>query len=97
MVATPNFANLVTYWRRFTGDPHHKDLGSYEKSGIHLSSRRVIGKWLKQCGMAPVATREVLYGRAQFLQRASLGLLGSWLASELVIVGRRSKWLTLEN
>jgi 2-polyprenyl-3-methyl-5-hydroxy-6-metoxy-1,4-benzoquinol methylase len=91
VVATPNFANLVTYWRRLTGDPHHKDLGSYEKSGIHLSSRRVIGKWLKQCGMAPVATREVLYGRAQFLQRASLGLLGSWLASELVIVGRRSK------
>jgi len=91
VITVPNFVNLVTCWRRLAGDPHHEDLGSYEKTGIHLTSRRMIAKWLKRCGMMLAATRRVVFERAQLIERASLGLLGSLLAAELVMVGQKHK------
>ena len=89
IVATPNFASLVSRWRRLTGDPYHKALGAYRRTGIHLTSRRVVSTWLQTCGMVPATTRGVFSERAHTLNRASLGLLDSSIATELLIVGLR--------
>lgn len=89
VIATPNFANLAVYGRRLMGDVRHKDLGSYEKSGIHLTSRRLIGKWLKREGITIESIHQIVPERAQVLRRASLGMLGNLLASDLVMVGRK--------
>jgi SAM-dependent methyltransferase len=91
IITTPNFASLPVYWRRLTRHPQHKDLGNPEKTGIHLTSRGVISKWLRRCGMVPLVTRGIRSKRAQLIQSVFLGLPGSLLASELLIVGHRKK------
>ena len=88
MIVTPNFANLLTQWRRLTGDPYHKRMGSYQNAGIHLTSQRMVNAWLKKCGMTVRETRGVFSARAQSLHRASKGLMGLSFAAELVMVSR---------
>ena len=90
VIVTPNFANLLTQWRRLTGNPYYKGLGSYQDSGVHLTSRRMVRRWLQQCGMTATEIRGVFSERAQSFQRASKGLMGLSFATELLIVGSRS-------
>lgn len=69
------------------GDVHHIDLGSYEKSGIQLTSKRLIAKWMKRAGLVVDHTRLIVPAKAQPYEQ----VLGSLLATDLVVVGRRIK------
>ena len=90
VIVTPNFANLLTQWRRLTGDSYYRRMGNYEDGGIHLTSRRMVRRWLRSCGMTVLETRGVFSRRAQNIQHASKGLLGLSLAAELVIVSSKT-------
>jgi len=89
VIATPNFANAVTHWRRLTRDRHYKDLGSYASSGLHLTSPGVLTQWFNQCGLEPVASRHIPFERAQHIQSILPERFARALSSELVCSARR--------
>ena len=89
VIATPNFANLVTYWRRLIRDPHHKDLGSYATSGLHLTSRGVLTEWFNRCGLEPLASRYIPFERTQHIQSILPERFAGAFSSELVASARR--------
>ena len=89
VIVTPNFANVMTRWRRLIGDPYYKGMASYQNAGLHLTSRRMIRKWLRTCGMTAPRTRGVFSGRMGNIQRALKGVMALSFASELVMDSRK--------
>lgn len=89
LIATPNFANAVTYWRRLTRDPHHKELASYASSGLHLTSPAVLNQWFSQCGLEQVASRHIPFERTQRIRSILPERFAKVFSSEMVVSARR--------
>jgi 2-polyprenyl-3-methyl-5-hydroxy-6-metoxy-1,4-benzoquinol methylase len=88
IIATPNFANAVSYWRRLTGDPHHKQLGNYDKSGLHLTSPGLLEEWFSQIGLKQVANCHIPFERTRRIESILPEALAMLLSSELVVVAK---------
>ena len=89
LVAVPNLAQISTMWRRFRKDRGFENLGSYEETGVHLTSRRVLFGWFRRCGLKVDRLTPIRPPRWNVAQRLSFGLLADLWASELVAVGSR--------
>ena len=70
-------------------DPQFKNLGSYEASGLHITTQRVVRKWFAECRLATEKIVNVVPERWQRLK----GFLGNTsdvlFGSELIAVGRK--------
>ncbi len=89
VIAVPNFAQVTVRWRRFLGKDPYQQLGNYEKTGIHVTTPRVIRRWFRQAGLTTVhlAACEIPE-KGRLAHRLSLGLVDSLLGEELVCLGR---------
>lgn len=89
IVGLPNFSYLPYVWRRLSHDPRFTKLSSYEDSGLHVTTRRVVRKWFANCRLATERIVNVVPERWKGLK----GLLGNTtdalFASELIAVGRK--------
>ena len=90
LLVVPNILRLSTYWGRIRGDKRFQDFGNYEKTGVHLTSQRIVRRWIQDAGMKPGNAAWVLSSKAQKAGRLALGLMDPWLSTELIAVGRKS-------
>ena len=51
IVRVPAVRRLTTAYRVIRGDQRFRELGSYEKTGIHFNSRSIVRGWLKKAGL----------------------------------------------
>jgi 2-polyprenyl-3-methyl-5-hydroxy-6-metoxy-1,4-benzoquinol methylase len=90
VASMPNFANVKIKWQRFKGKDPYKVLGDYCNTGIHVTTRRLIGRWFRQAGLSELRFAFcVIPEKAQFAHRLSFGLADRLLGEELVCVARR--------
>ncbi len=89
IAGVPNFGQLPIVWRRFRHDKDLESLGNYQQSRVHQTTHRVVRDWFQRCGLAVEKVVDTIPRRAQQVDRLSLGLAHSLLASEFVMVGRK--------
>jgi 2-polyprenyl-3-methyl-5-hydroxy-6-metoxy-1,4-benzoquinol methylase len=89
LLVVPNTLRLSTYWGKIRGDKRFQDFGNYEKTGVHLTSRRIVRRWIQDAGMKPGNATWVLSSNAQKAGRLALGLMDPWLSTEVIAVGRK--------
>jgi len=89
IAVVPNLSRLPVIWGRIRGGERFKDLGSFERSGIHVTSHRIVEGWFKLSGVVVEKTMDVLSSsQAQKASKFSLGLVDSLLSSELIVVAK---------
>jgi SAM-dependent methyltransferase len=89
LLLVPNILRLSTYWGRIRGDKRFQDFGSYGKTGVHLTSHKIVRGWIRDAGMIPGGITDVLSPSAQKAGRLALGLMNALLSSEIIAVGRK--------
>lgn len=89
VVAAPNFVWPTLLWKRIWRDQRYQDLGNYDKTGIHLTTKRLISRWLQDCDLKVGKTVDFTSQRAKLANRFSLGLGALLLASDFIAVGTR--------
>lgn len=88
VAVTPNMARLTAIWRWLRGDAGNAAPGSYERTGVHRVSKRVLSRWFRSAGMR--VERVVQLGpRSTLGRRLVARLLGSWMADGFVVVARK--------
>jgi 2-polyprenyl-3-methyl-5-hydroxy-6-metoxy-1,4-benzoquinol methylase len=89
VVRVPNFACLPVLWRWMRRHPQYKDLGSYDRTGLHLTTHWRVAKWFQRCHLKVEKIVDVFPQRAQLAYRLPLGPAGRLLAKEFTAVGKR--------
>jgi 2-polyprenyl-3-methyl-5-hydroxy-6-metoxy-1,4-benzoquinol methylase len=51
IVRVPKVLRFTTVYRAIRGDQRLSELGNYEKTGVHFTSRRVVRRWLENAGL----------------------------------------------
>jgi 2-polyprenyl-3-methyl-5-hydroxy-6-metoxy-1,4-benzoquinol methylase len=51
IVQVPKVLRFITLYRAIRGDQRFRELGSYEKTGIHFTSPRIVRRWLENAGL----------------------------------------------
>jgi SAM-dependent methyltransferase len=87
ILVVPNFNYLKVFWRRMRGLPGYSNLGNYGEAGVHLTTHRVVQKWLEASGLIMEPVIEVAPRRAAAISRL-LPTAGLYLASDLIVIGR---------
>ena len=91
VIATlPNLAQLPVLWDRVRRSPSFKNLGSFERSGLHLTSYRRAKRWFTKAKLTVRKIVPVIPQRAEGVYRASGRLLSGVLASDLVVLGEKA-------
>lgn len=84
IIVAPNFSQLSVRWRRMLGDERFKDVGSYGKTGVQLTSKKTVHSWLQKAGMKMENVVNVLPDRAKRIRPLTFGLADGFLASEFI-------------
>ena len=85
----PNRLRLTAIWKSLRGGQQLKDLTSYDQTGVHFTTSRVVRKWFLGAGLRIEKVLNILPSGAQKLSSATLGLVDPLLASEIVAVATR--------
>jgi len=88
VIAAPNFVWPTLLWKRISRDPRYQDLGNYDKTGMHLTTKSQISRWFRDCDLKVGQTADLTSQRARLANRFSLRL-GRLLASDFIAVGTR--------
>jgi hypothetical protein len=88
IASTPNLGRMPIGLGRLRGKPQYRKLGSYEKTGLHLTSTRLVRKWFKQCRLKVERVEHMIPPRAEFAHRLLAGLADPLLGEELIARGR---------
>lgn len=88
---TPNLSRLPVCWKRFRSVEGFSDLGNYERTGVHVTSPRVVQEWFKRIGMRVEKTVDVVPHWLRVVSRLTFGLSNPLLASELITVAGRGE------
>lgn len=91
LVGLPNFSYLPYFWGRLRRDPRFANLGSYEESGLHSTTPRMVRGWFKQSKLATETIVNVVPERWQRLRRPLGGLTNYLFGSELIAVARKEQ------
>jgi SAM-dependent methyltransferase len=90
VLLVPNISRFSTYWHKFRRDKRFGDFGSYEETGVQVTSHKTVRRWLQSVGMEPEKLIDVLSPDAQKVGRLTLGLMDQFLASEVIAIVKRS-------
>ena len=91
VIATlPNLAQLPVIWTRVKQNPAFRDLGTFERSGLHLTSYRRIRRWFRKAKLTVRKVVPVIPRRAEGVYRVSGRLLSGVLASDFMVVGEKT-------
>jgi 2-polyprenyl-3-methyl-5-hydroxy-6-metoxy-1,4-benzoquinol methylase len=86
VVTVPNLQQLSVWWRRISRREAYRTLGSFARSGIHLTSHKMIRDWFKTAGLRIHQTLPVIPDKAKKIHQTLGSLSQRWLASEFLIV-----------
>jgi 2-polyprenyl-3-methyl-5-hydroxy-6-metoxy-1,4-benzoquinol methylase len=89
ITAIPNLLSVPVLWRKWRGVESHRFLGDYAKSGVHLTSRRIVRGWLGRGGLRVDRFVDVIPEGAKTLCRGTLGLIAPLVSAEIVAVAVR--------
>jgi len=91
VVATvPNTGDAKVLWGRLMRDPGWKDLGDFQATGTHHTTRGHVVGWLKRSGLGRVNTMGLMTPKRQKMNRLSLGLATGLLADRWLVEAVRS-------
>jgi len=65
-----------------------KDLASYEKSGLHFTTHRVVREWFQDAGLRVEQIADILPERARLSNALTFGWLSSVLSQQLIAVAK---------
>ncbi len=88
LLTVPNFAQITTRWRRLKGAEPYRHLGDFEKTGIHVTTRKVVEDWLIRSGLVATRFDFIIPKKGLVLNRLSLGVAASLLGEEIVCRGK---------
>jgi 2-polyprenyl-3-methyl-5-hydroxy-6-metoxy-1,4-benzoquinol methylase len=87
----PNTSHLPGLRRRIRDDHGIRGvMMGYQETGVHLTSPRVLNRWFKRAGFRVERILNFLPKRVETIHRATLGLVDSFLADELLVVARKN-------
>ncbi len=87
VVSVPNLSWLRRLARRIRLHGHAANPTSYDESGLHVATGRVLRRWFRQAGLRP---DQVLYGGVKenaLAKRLSVGLAKAVLGSDVYVSG----------
>jgi 2-polyprenyl-3-methyl-5-hydroxy-6-metoxy-1,4-benzoquinol methylase len=90
IVSVPNLIRLPILMRRMRRYDAYKGLGNFQRSGVHLSSRSSLRRWLNEAGMRVVHDGAILPERATRLHPWLLRVTRPFLAREVVTLAVRT-------
>jgi len=85
VASAPNMRQAPVLWRRATRQRGFTDLGNHDRSGVRLTSARVLRKWLNQSNLVVRKVDPVLSRRA----RRFATVFSDLVASEWLVVGAK--------
>jgi 2-polyprenyl-3-methyl-5-hydroxy-6-metoxy-1,4-benzoquinol methylase len=88
IIVVPNLASLMAR-RRLLGEAPLLAQQSYEKIGVQHTSKRTVGRWIRDAGLRLETTVRIVSRRAEKMSRATLRLLDPILAQEIIISARK--------
>jgi 2-polyprenyl-3-methyl-5-hydroxy-6-metoxy-1,4-benzoquinol methylase len=86
LIASPNF-NFLKYKCQIRSLVKDR---SFEKTNIHLTTKNMIVRWLKQWKLKPIKSRYNFTDKCRNYSKLSLGLMDKYLSYEIVIKARKS-------
>jgi 2-polyprenyl-3-methyl-5-hydroxy-6-metoxy-1,4-benzoquinol methylase len=89
IAVTPNMARLAATWKSLRGDASYAARGSYERTGVHRVSRRILRGWFCSAGMKIEKIVPLVPKSSTRVRRIASLLLQSWMADEFVVVARK--------
>ena len=90
IVTVPNFSSISVRWKRMRRDPRVRPLGRYEASGVHITSHRVLRGWFRDASLEVGEFIDLVPKSAEKIQRMTLNMIPSLLASEIIVVGKKA-------
>lgn len=88
VIGLPNFSYLPYIWRWVRHDPEWMNVGNYENSGLHVTTRRVVRRWFAECELETEKIVNIVPKRWQRLKGLSWGTADALFARELIAAGR---------
>jgi hypothetical protein len=90
LIATvPNLSSILVQWKRIRGGSRWKRLGKYETSRVHQTSHRLIREWFWEAGLNVKRFIDLPPNGAKKIRRASVTVVPSLSAAEIVVVGSK--------
>jgi hypothetical protein len=89
ILTVPNLSRLPVVVGRMRRDKRYVGLGSYGKTGVHVTSKRIVRKWISAAGLKVEKCVEVLPRPGRGANRASFGMANSLFATEFIVAARR--------
>jgi 2-polyprenyl-3-methyl-5-hydroxy-6-metoxy-1,4-benzoquinol methylase len=93
IAVAPNMARLPAAWESLRRDgAGSAALRSYETTGVHRVSRRILDGWFRSAGMKIVKVEKIVKLRRKSgtkVRRIASLLFGSWIADEFVVLARK--------
>jgi 2-polyprenyl-3-methyl-5-hydroxy-6-metoxy-1,4-benzoquinol methylase len=88
----PNMTKPTKLWTKARRERHFTEI-SYQDSGAHFVSHKVVLQWFNSAGVKVIKTVNVLTPRARKLSNMMLGLADSFLCSEFFSIAEVKKEL----
>jgi methionine biosynthesis protein MetW len=91
VVSIPNFRNYRVFWELFVrGRLPEADAGIFDRTHVRVTTLRGVRNWFAAAGLKPIAAiHEMSRRRDKLLAWSSAGLLGDWVANQILIIGAR--------
>ncbi len=90
LIVTPHVATLKNRLNRMLGKQSYKDVGSYDRGGVHNVSRASVETWIRAAGCTLERLKWLTTPRVQKISRFAPALLNSLLGSEIIAVARKA-------
>jgi 2-polyprenyl-3-methyl-5-hydroxy-6-metoxy-1,4-benzoquinol methylase len=89
VASLPNLSRLPALWNRFNHKQGFERLCSFEQSGTHVTSTRVLKRWFGRSGLKIRELELDIPKRAKWAHRVSGKLLGDAFASSFLLVAAK--------
>jgi SAM-dependent methyltransferase len=94
VITVPNHSYAPIMIRRLCNDHKLRHLGVYSKSGVHLTTGKIMAAWIHRAGLRLERTINVIAPRHRVAQRYGLGLFDRVLAEEIVVLAGTKRAVT---
>jgi 2-polyprenyl-3-methyl-5-hydroxy-6-metoxy-1,4-benzoquinol methylase len=91
VISVPNLSRLPILWRRLRGYGPYRGLGSFQTSGVHISSKRMLNRWLREAGLQAVNRVETVPERWSRLHPTMLRVILPYVSREIIVVASRAE------
>ena len=90
IIAVPNFDYVKYYYQILMDDKANKNERVFEELHLHLTTPRMVAKWIDQTGLKITGMEYNINNRLRKLVSASLGLLKRYSAPDILLVAKKA-------